>query len=90
MNKLFWRLDSIGAELPKFTRIEDTIVISGTPRSGSTWFLEILRSLWYYKTVVEPLDPRNYPQVKKLGLQPRPYFSSEEERPEVYEYMSNL
>ena len=34
---------------------EDTVVIVGTPRSGTTWLLELLRTLPGYKAMNEPL-----------------------------------
>lgn len=35
--------------------IKDTIVVAGSPRSGTTWLLELLRSLPGYKAMNEPL-----------------------------------
>jgi len=34
---------------------EETIVVTGSPRSGTTWFLELLRTLPGYKAMNEPL-----------------------------------
>jgi len=37
------------------TSIEDTVVVAGSPRSGTTWLLELLRTLPGYKALNEPL-----------------------------------
>ncbi len=90
MNRLFWKLDRIGANIPKIRKIEDTIIISGTPRSGSTWLLEIIRTLKTYKTVVEPLDPRNYPEYRPLNMPARPYLNPNQENKALYNYLERL
>ncbi len=51
--KVFALAGAVGACDP-----EDTIVIAGTPRSGSTWLLEVLRNIQGYKALNEPLRPR--------------------------------
>jgi len=90
MNRLFWKLDRIGTAIPKIRKIEDTIIISGTPRSGSTWLLEILRTLKTYKTIVEPLDPRNYPEYRPLKMPARPYLNPNQENKALYNYLERL
>jgi len=55
--------------------IEDTIVISGTPRSGTTWLLEILSSMGKYLTIFEPLNQKWFPESLKVGFGPRDYIN---------------
>jgi len=60
--------------------LQDTIIISGLPRGGTTWLMEIMATLSpSYKTLFEPLNRQYFPEVKKLGLPPRPYIPLEEE-----------
>lgn len=48
--------------------IEDTIVIAGAPRSGTTWLLELLRTLPEYKALNEPLFLHNSPGARAAGF----------------------
>lgn len=45
--------DAIGKLRP--CNVRDTIVLAGSPRSGTTWVLEILKNLSGYKALSEPL-----------------------------------
>jgi len=58
---------------------KDTLVISGTPRGGTTWLMEILETLPGYKSIFEPLNKVWYPEVKRIGIPYDPYIPSEEE-----------
>lgn len=48
--------------------MKDTILISGAPRTGTTWLMEILCSIPEYRSIFEPLHPTWYPEVKNIGL----------------------
>lgn len=53
-------------------RVEDAIVVSSTPRAGSTLLMEAVATLDGYRTVFEPLHPAWYEGVRALALGPRP------------------
>jgi len=54
--------------------IENTIVIAGAPRSGTTWLMEILLNLQGYSYIFEPLNPIWYPESFSIGFQSRTYI----------------
>jgi hypothetical protein len=68
--------------------IEDTVVIAGSPRSGTTWLLELLRTLPGYKALNEPLmyqDARN-----GHGFSWRTYHDPGEEADEQRDYLETV
>jgi hypothetical protein len=50
---------------------EEAIVVTGSPRSGTTWFLELLRTLPGYKAMNEPLM---YEEARIRGGPQRTWF----------------
>lgn len=63
---------------------EDTIVVSGAPRSGTTWLAELLRELPKYKMLNEPLRVSSSALVKDIeGVQWRTYLDRETKFPEL-------
>ncbi|CAD5243168.1 sulfotransferase [Thermococcus camini] len=88
-SRINYALDLITARLHDF-RIEDTIVISGTPRSGSTWLMELLESLPEYKSVFEPFHPSWYPEFRKLGIPYDPYVPTSEDYPKLRAYLEKV
>lgn len=60
-----------------------TIVVAGSPRSGTTWLAELLRSLPNYKFLNEPLLPTNNPEVCKLGFEWRTCIDPASDQPEA-------
>jgi len=71
-------VDFLSARINSYN-LKDTIVISGTPRGGTTWLMEILETLPRYKSIFEPLHKVWYPEVKNFELPPMPYLLSKEE-----------
>lgn len=68
--------------------IEDTIVVSGSPRSGTTWLSELLRVLPGYKAVNEPLHLDHSPlarELERLGW--RPYAAPGTDSPQLEELL---
>lgn len=51
----------------------DTIVVFGSPRSGTTWLAQTLGSIPGSAVLFEPLHPRRVPQVKEAGFGWRTY-----------------
>ncbi|HIH72124.1 MAG: Uncharacterized protein XD43_1711 [Thermococcales archaeon 44_46] len=68
--------------------IRDTIIVSGTPRGGTTWFMELLETLPDYKSIFEPLHKDWFPLVKKLNLPPRPYLEPNAEKDQLKKYLT--
>ncbi len=82
-------LDLITMRLHDF-RIEDTVGIFGTRRSGSTWLMELLESLPEYKSVFEPFHPSWYPEFRKLGIPYDPYVPTQENYPKLRAYLEKV
>lgn len=65
-------------------RIEDTIVVSGAPRSGTTWLAELLRELPQYKMLNEPLRLDSSALVKDIeSVEWRTYLERDARFPEL-------
>ena len=72
-------IDFLCAKLNGNLNVKDSIIISGSPRAGTTWLMEILSNLPKYKTIFEPLHPTRFPQLNKLGFPPRIFIPVEKE-----------
>lgn len=57
-----------------FYDTQNTIVISGMPRGGSTWFAELLNTDKKSAIIWEPLHLDFYPPIKKLNFKWRQYI----------------
>lgn len=89
VSRINWILDIIPNKLHDF-KMEDTVVISGTPRSGSTWLMEIIETLPEYKSVFEPFHPVWYPEFKGLGIPYDPYVPEPKMYPKLKEYLMKV
>lgn len=68
--------------------IEDTIVVSGSPRSGTTWVLELFRLLPGYKAMNEPLM---YEEARRdHGFSWRTHLAPEAAGAQQYEHLNDL
>jgi len=67
--------------------IKDTIMITGAPRSGTTWLMEILGGIPGYTSLFEPLNPYCFPQAKEAGFKLRSYMLSGHKDEKRYKYM---
>lgn len=79
-------------KLNKDYDIRNTIVVSGTPRGGTTWLLELLETLPDYKSIFEPFNPLWFPKIKELIFPSssyliRPYLSHEIDENRLKEYL---
>ena len=74
MRQALIRLNEIAFSVKKFD-LKDTIVIAGTPRSGTTWLAEVLGKTNEYATVFEPLHPVWFPEATQSGFQARTYIT---------------
>jgi hypothetical protein len=68
--------------------LRDTIVLAGAPRSGTTWFLELLRTLPGYKALNEPLM---YEEARRQhGFGWRTWIAPGEKRPAERDYLHKV
>ena len=67
--------------------ISQTVVLAGSPRSGTTWLAELLSTMPDYTLLDEPLHLR-WPAVKETGIDEwRPYVDKKDDCPSVWAYM---
>jgi len=71
-------------------KIENTIVVAGAPRSGTTWLAELLRELPKYKFLNEPLFLRNNPVAREAGFEWRTHLSPEEENATAQAFLEDV
>jgi len=69
-------------------RIQDTLVIAGVPRAGTTWMLELLRHLRGYKALNEPLM---YEEAREeYGFGWHKYIDPDESAPTQRQYLKTV
>lgn len=86
-NFLLDRYASMGA---KTYDIHNTIVISGCPRSGTTWLAEILNTIPNSNILMEPLHLRWVPEAKDIGFSGRTHIEPNEDWPEAEDFMKRV
>jgi len=69
---------------------KDSIIIIGSPRTGTTWIMEILNNLPQYTTIFEPLHPIWFPRVKELKLSMRHYETADSDNGLLYDYLHKV
>jgi len=74
----------------KKVNIDDTIAIFGSPRSGTTWLMEILVMMEDYRTVFEPFQYKWFPAVSSLKINPRPFVNENESNEPLKEYLKQI
>jgi len=70
--------------------VRDTIVLSSSPRGGSTWLAQILSTLPGYSVLWEPLGYRRVPYVRKIGFNWRTYIPPGTEWPEAELFLKKI
>ena len=80
-------VDLVARRIRGPTDLSKTIVVSGSPRSGTTWLMEILVTLAGYRTVFEPLNAYTFPSVSSLRLPPRIYVSPNSKHEALQRYV---
>ena len=88
-NKIIQPLDKIIFNNKKFD-IKDTIVITGSPRSGTTWLMEILRVIPRYTCLYEPFNPIFFPGSFETGFRSRTYLHPDEDWQKGEEYLQKI
>ncbi len=71
----------------KRIRMHETILMTGSPRSGTTWLMEVLETIPGYIYIFEPLNPIFFPEIPKIGLLDKPYINPDKEWIELEEYL---
>lgn len=74
----------------KGQRLEDTLVIVGTPRSGTTLVMELLAWLPGYTALFEPFHPVWFAGCRGAGVTEKPYLRAGEPWPEVEHYLERV
>jgi len=82
-------LNKIILKNKKFS-VTDTIFVTGSPRSGTSWLMEILRNIPDYTYSFEPLNPIWYHEPRKLGFHSRVYLPPDANWPEGEEYFKKI
>ena len=70
--------------------LRDSILIAGSPRSGTTWLMEIFENIPGYSYLFEPLQAHWFPSSIKVGFGQRPYRRPDEYWPECEEYLRKI
>ena len=70
--------------------VTDTVVVCGSPRSGTTWLAELLATLPGTEIVLEPLDPERHPEASEEGLHMNMYLPPSEDAPSVRKYVDGV
>jgi hypothetical protein len=70
--------------------IGNTIVMAGSPRSGTTWLSEILHTIPQSCILHEPIALNFVPETNALGFGWRPYIAPEADWPEAEEFMRRV
>ncbi|HID25553.1 MAG TPA: sulfotransferase [Thermoplasmata archaeon] len=70
--------------------VRDSILVAGSPRSGTTWLMEILKNIPGYTYLFEPLHAGWFPDSRKAGFRSRTYLSPEMNWPEGEDYLRRV
>ena len=70
--------------------ITSTIVVAGSPRSGTTWVAEVLNTIPDSSILYEPLYLRSDPSLKEIGFKWRTFISSDSDLPGAREFIRDV
>ena len=71
-------------------KIENTLVVTGAPRSGTTWLAEVIACVPRTALLFEPLNVQTIPEAKAAGLITLNYFEPGEVWPEGEVFFERL
>lgn len=74
----------------KKINIKDTILVAGSPRSGTTWLMQILCEIPGYTYIFEPLNPIWSPDSYEVGFRSRTYLNDITKWSEGEEYLKKV
>jgi len=80
----------LGLIKPINYKLEDTIIVCGSPRSGSTWLAEVLSKIDGYRIIFEPLYLRKNPELTDLGFNWRTYIEPGTEWREAQQFFQKV
>jgi len=86
---IFYQLDKLVSKGKRFD-LKDSILITGSPRSGTTWLMEIFENIPGYTYLFEPLQSNFFPDSYKAGFRGRPYLPPEVDWVEGEEYLRKI
>ena len=70
--------------------LSKTIIVTGFPRSGTTWMAEIIREISGSKLLNEPLRQNTPPRAGEVGFNSRKFIGPSEEHPQKKAFLSNV
>lgn len=71
-------------------RLERSIVVCGTPRSGTTWIADAIASTPGSRVLFEPLHVNRVPAVARAGIGWRPYIRPDRDWPAAEEFFRRV
>lgn len=87
--KIIRPLDNLMFSHKKF-RMEDTVLIAGSPRSGTSWFMEVLGNIPNYVYLFEPLNPKFFHEAGRLKFHSRVYVPASADWREGEEFFKKV
>jgi len=87
--KLFYLFDKAILKTKKI-QIKDTILLVGSPRSGTTWLMEIFESIPEYTNLFEPFNPIFFPDISRFGFSHKPYVPVNASWPDCENYLKRV
>ncbi len=70
--------------------VKDAILIAGTPRSGTTWLMDIMMTIPDYTSLFEPTNPVWFPESLKVGFKSRTYLPVDKNWMEGEDYLRKI
>lgn len=70
--------------------IKNTILVTGTPRSGTTWLAEILNTIPRSSILWEPLHVQAIPKLEHIGFRMHTYIPPGKDWPEAERYIRRV
>lgn len=87
--RALYLIDRFISKRKKF-EISDCILLTGAPRSGTTWLMEIFETIPGYSYIFEPFQPEWFPDSLKTGFKNRLYLLPEANWVKGEEYLKNI
>jgi len=89
INKSMSSFDNKILKIKKFN-MDDTIVLVGSPRSGTTWLMELFETIPGYTHLFEPLNHEWFPELLEVGFKSRSYLTKNSNWPQGEKHMEKI